>query len=227
MWLKKNKLINWKWIFIGALITAVFVVAGLMGLDKVLYVLIHKPDCNVWTLSAGFWCSFAIILGKIFSVKMWIFGTALCVLAFYIYKAFTNENDFRFAFVKIKNSYVFYVFASVVCALMTTGVLKVLIGRSRPVLFDALGRTYFEPWVFDSIFNSMPSGHSAASFAGLCMIGFLYPRVRYLMWILATVIGISRIYVGAHWPSDIVFGAFIGIVCAIIVKSTLKKINSK
>jgi len=227
MWFKKNSLVNWKWFFVGALITLVFIAIGLMGGDKVLYALIHKPDCNVWTVSGGFLCSFAIVLGKIFSVKMWFFATVLSVLMFYIYKAIKNENDFRFAFVKIKNSYVFYVFTSVVCAVVATGILKVLIGRSRPVLFDALGRTYFEPWVFDSIFNSMPSGHSAASFAGLVMIGMLYQKIRWLMWTLAIIIGVSRIYVGAHWPSDVLLGAFIGIICAVIVKSTLKRINSK
>lgn len=222
-----NSLINWKWIIVAAIATLIFVVAGIMGLDKVLYGLIHKPDCNVWTITSGFLCSFAIIVGKIFSTKMWVFGTAIAVFLFYIYKAITNENDFRFAFVKIKNSYVFYVFVSVVCAVMTTGILKVLIGRSRPVLFDALGQTYFEPWVFDTIFNSMPSGHSATAFAGLVMIGLLYPRIKWLVWLLAITVGLSRIYVGAHWPSDIVFGAFIGIVCAVVVKAELKRINSK
>lgn len=224
---KKGVFTNWKWALFGVLFTGLFVALGVIGLDKVLYVLIHKPDCNIWTITDGFWCSFAIILGRIFSVKMWLFASTLCVLLFYVYKAINNENDFRFAFVKIKNSYVFYVFAAVVSAIIATGVLKVLIGRSRPVLFDALGQTYFEPGVFDTIFNSMPSGHSATSFAGLCMIGMLYPRVRWLMWILATVIGVSRVYVGAHWPSDVVLGAFIGIVCAVVVKSVLKRINSK
>lgn len=227
MWLKKGAFADWKWILIGALITAIFVALGIMGLDKALYVLIHKPDCNVWTVTDGFLCSFAIILGRIFSVKMWLFATALCVLLFYIYKAITNENDFRFAFVKIKNSYAFYLLCSVVMAALTAGVLKFLIGRSRPIIYEALNATFFVPGTFEHVFNSMPSGHTAVSFAGLVMFGMLYPRVKWATWTLAIVIALSRVYIGAHWPSDVIFGAFIGMVCADIVKSVLKKINAK
>jgi undecaprenyl-diphosphatase len=158
---------------------------------------------------------------------MWLFATALCVLLFYIYKAITNENDFRFAFVKIKNSYAFYLLCSVVMAALTAGVLKFLIGRSRPIIYEALNATFFVPGTFEHVFNSMPSGHTAVSFAGLVMFGMLYPRVKWATWTLAIVIALSRVYIGAHWPSDVIFGAFIGMVCADIVKSVLKKINAK
>ena len=134
---------NVKWLLMALFLTGAFVVAGLCGLDKPLYQLIHRLDCNMWTISGSFLCSLAIILGKIFSVTSWLIVSGGAVLCFFIYKALTNERDFRFAFVKIKNSYVFYVFLSVLTATIVTGVLKVLIGRSSPVLFDALGQTFF------------------------------------------------------------------------------------
>ena len=227
MFIRQNNTLKWNWIGFGALIVLALVLVGIFGLDKVLYQIIHRPDCNVWTICDGWLCSVAIMIGKIFSVKKWLIASFVAVVAFFVYKALKNENDFRFAFVKIKNSYVFYVFCSVLFATIVTGVLKVLIGRGRPVFFDALGQTYFEPFVFDSVFNSMPSGHTAASFAGLVMLGMLFPRIKWLTWTLAILIGLSRIYVGAHWPSDVILGAFIGMVCADITKSVLKKINSK
>ena len=227
MFIRKDNSLKWNWILWGAILTLVIVIVGALGVDKWLYTLIHRSDCNVWTISGNFICTTAIALGKIFSPKHWLYGSALCVVAFFVYKAIKNENDFRYAFVKIKNSYVFYVFCSVFMAALTAGILKNLIGRSRPLLFDALGIRLFEPFSSDYAFHSMPSGHAAIGFAGLVMLGMLFPRVKWATWTFAITLGIARIYVGAHWPSDVVFGAFVGMVCADIVKSFLKKINRK
>ena len=112
-------------------------------------------------------------------------------------------------------------------AVTTTGILKVLIGRSRPIMYDALKTTIFVPGTYEYVFNSMPSGHTAVSFAGLVMIGMLFPKIKWATWTLAILIAVSRIYVGAHWAGDVIFGAFIGMVCADITKAILKKINSK
>ena len=174
MFINKDNTLKWKWVIVGALIMLALIFGCVFWWDKFLYSIIHRPDCNTWTLSYGTLCSIAIIIGKIFSAKVWLSVSFLSVLFFFVYKALRNENDFRYAFVKIKNSYVFYILCSVVLAIITTGLLKVLIGRARPVLFDALGKTFFEPWTFNNVFNSMPSGHTATSFAGLVMIGMSY-----------------------------------------------------
>ena len=227
MFIRQDNTLKWNWIIVGALITLACVIAGVFGGDKILYSLIHNVNCNPWSMGDNFWCGLAFFIGKVFSANVWVAASFLIVLMFFLYKAFTNENDFRFAFVKIKNSYAFYILCSVMLAVLTTGVLKFLIGRSRPIIYEALNATLFVPGTSEHVFNSMPSGHAAASFAGLVMIGMLYPRIKWATWTLAIIVGLSRVYIGAHWPSDVIFGAFIGMVCADIVKSVLKKINSK
>ena len=227
MFIKYDNTLKWKWIAYGAIITFALIVLGLLGLDKWLYSLIHNPMCNPWVYVSTALCSICIFIGKIFSAKMWLIFTFLSVVAFFIYKAVKNENDFRYAFVKIKNSYVFYVFCSVLMASLTTGILKVLIGRSRPIIYEALNTSVFVPGTYEYVFNSMPSGHTAVSFAGLVMIGMLFPKIKWATWTTAILVALSRLYVGVHWASDVIFGAFIGMICADVVKAVLKKINSK
>lgn len=227
MFIRKDNTLKWKWILAGAIITVVLVLWCVFGGDKILYSLIHNQQCNPWTGGDGFWCGTAYIFGKIFNAKVWFVVSLLAVISFFVYKAVTNENDFRFAFIKIKNSYAFYLLCSVLMAILTSGVLKVLIGRSRPIIYEALDATFFVPGTFESVFNSMPSGHTMVSFAGLVMFGMLFPKVKWATWLLAIIIGVSRVYIGAHWVGDVVLGAFIGMLCADFSKAILKKINSK
>ena len=227
MFINKDNKLKWFWILIGAIVTIALVLGCVLGGDEKLYSIIHNSQCNPWTGGDSFWCVMAFMLGKIFSAQVWFVASVLAVITFFIYKAVTNENDFRFAFVKIKNSYAFYLLCSVIMAILATSVLKILIGRSRPILYEALNTSVFAPGTAKYIFNSMPSGHTVVSFAGLVMIGMLFPRVKWATWTLAIVIAVSRVYIGAHWVGDVVLGAFIGMLCADFTKALLKKINTK
>lgn len=227
MFIRKNNTLRWLLIAFVAILTIALVFGCIFWWDKPLYLILHGETCNMWTPDGGFWCGVAYILGKVFSAKMWLAVSALSVLIFFVYKAVSNENDFRFAFKKIKNSYAFYLFCSVALAIIVTGVLKFVIGRSRPILYAALDKTAFVPGTVEDLFNSMPSGHTTVSFAGLVMLGMLFPRIKWATWTMAIIIGVSRVYVGAHWVGDVLLGAFIGMLCADLAKSALKKINSK
>jgi undecaprenyl-diphosphatase len=61
---------------------------------------------------------------------------------------------------------------------------------------------------------SFPSGHSASSFAGAWLLRRHYPELTPLWYLLATTVAFSRVYVGVHYPGDVVSGAVAGTVIA-------------
>lgn len=66
--------------------------------------------------------------------------------------------------------------------------------------------------------GSFPSGHAALAFAVATTVSFYYPKTSALFFLAALSIGGGRIAAGVHWPSDILGGAFVGIVTAIILR---------
>ena len=79
---------------------------------------------------------------------------------------------------------------------------------------------------------SFPSGHTAASFAVAVVLLLRAPKkISIPAMILAVLISLSRLYVGVHYPTDVLGGAVIGTVCAFlavwIVDAAEKKISEK
>jgi undecaprenyl-diphosphatase len=99
--------------------------------------------------------------------------------------------------------------------------LKPLIAEPRPFL--VLGNVH--QLVVENEIYSFPSGHTTSSFAAATVIGLKYNlkfankefKLIYLTLIFASIIGFSRIYIGVHYPLDVVFGALIGVSCALVV----------
>ena len=88
--------------------------------------------------------------------------------------------------------------------------LKTLVDRPRPPLRypepDTLVRTPHDA--------SFPSGHAATSFAAATMLSFAFPRLTPLLVLLASVVAFSRVYVGVHYPLDVLGGAALGALVA-------------
>ena len=64
---------------------------------------------------------------------------------------------------------------------------------------------------------SFPSGHAATSFACATVLSALAPRRRVPFFVLATLIALSRLYNGVHYPTDVVAGALLGVFVALLV----------
>ena len=105
-------------------------------------------------------------------------------------------------------------------ALMVNG-LKHLIGRPRPK-FAHSGDWQFSPsWV--SGYESFPSGHSAASFAVATVLAKRFPAVAPLCIGVAAFVMLSRVLRGAHFPTDVVGGAVVGVLSGAIAAAPLKE----
>jgi undecaprenyl-diphosphatase len=64
---------------------------------------------------------------------------------------------------------------------------------------------------------SFPSGHSATSFACATVLSAFAPRWRVPFFLLATLIALSRLYTGVHYPTDVVAGALLGVLTALLL----------
>ena len=88
--------------------------------------------------------------------------------------------------------------------------LKHGIKRDRPC--EVLSGVY--PRISPSDHFSFPSGHTAAAFLIATLIGHFFPLPMVPAYVWALLVGVSRIYLGVHYPSDILAGLFIGVSCA-------------
>ncbi|NTE87349.1 phosphatase PAP2 family protein [Agrobacterium rubi] len=103
-----------------------------------------------------------------------------------------------------------YFFLTIGTASILVHVLKFLIGRARPELLMDMGAYSLTPFTGDNLYESFPSGHSAAAGAFFGAFLMLIPRFRFVFIGLALVIGLSRVIVGAHYPSDVAAGLLLG-----------------
>lgn len=104
---------------------------------------------------------------------------------------------------------------ALLCSLLLTNVLiKHLAQRTRPwLLFDAL-----IPLVYEGDPNSFPSGHTSAAFAAAGAWFYTLPRrwMKTAGLVMALLMGASRLYVGVHFPTDVLCGALVGSLCGFL-----------
>ena len=108
-----------------------------------------------------------------------------------------------------------FMFVAIGLPSLLVTIIKRVIGRVRP---SELGPFAYEPLSWKAQFASLPSGHTTTAFATLVAVGLIVPRARPLLWVYAAAIGLSRIVVATHFPSDVMAGAAFGALGAVMVR---------
>jgi undecaprenyl-diphosphatase len=146
---------------------------------------------------AGKW-AWLDFLGIFFARYLeWVLILSLICLLFFNFKKWIKPVFLGFA-------------AAGVSRFLITNLIRFLWHRPRP--FVALN---FRP-LFDYPASeaSFPSGHAAFYFALSAVIYFYNKKLGIIFLILTSLICLGRVFCGIHWPSDILAGAIIGIMCA-------------
>ena len=91
--------------------------------------------------------------------------------------------------------------------------LKKLMSRERP--YKIL--KHLHTFGIEMRDYSFPSGHTTASFSLATTIALNMPRTAVFVLVLAFIIGMSRVYLGVHYPTDVAAGIFIGVFASLAV----------
>lgn len=139
-------------------------------------------------------------------------GTPLTVLSIGLIK---KDKETKWKGLEIASS-------SIATSLITTG-LKLGISRDRPfVTYPDLITPYTKAGS-----HSFPSGHTSSAFATATSLSLCYPKWYVIVpaYAYAGTIAYSRMYLGVHYPSDVLFGALIGTGTAIGTHFLFKKLK--
>jgi len=178
-----------------------------------------------------------IVILFIFDTRLWLTACDLIAPDYYfIAKLITNWGLYLFYTIfaalfvysfakknrKLTNLCLAYLKVQLIFSFAAVRFLKIVLGRARPG--HGADFTFFS---LNSRYNAFPSGHSADAFVSGVFLYYLlkqskYAGCRFLPLIYAFFIAVSRVFVSAHYPSDVAGGMAIGIMGAWFFISRLR-----
>jgi len=93
------------------------------------------------------------------------------------------------------------------------GIVKHIVRRVRPCNKQA----GISPINLNPISYSFPSGHTLSSFAAAEMLSMYFTQYRLIFMLMAFLIALSRLYLYVHYPTDVIAGFIIGVLCSKII----------
>ena len=167
-----------------------------------------------WDLPLAIYCRglgrSIIDIAKIVTIlgdSLWYF---IILVPAFIYFWFLAKN-------KLWSKRIIFILVSLSISGLLNLLIKWLAGRYRPNMLEKgyFGFNYFGVG-YD--LNSFPSGHTVTAFSLAAAVSILFPRAGIAAFIIAISIGITRIILTSHYLSDVIAGAGIGILSAMILK---------
>lgn len=108
---------------------------------------------------------------------------------------------------------------------ISAGLLKNWIGRPRPChIFD---HNSINMLVHCGSGKSMPSAHAANVFAQAVFFSYSDKQPRIYLFTFATLVALSRVFVGVHYPADILAGSLLGAIIGFVVILIFNRIKNK
>lgn len=115
----------------------------------------------------------------------------------------------------------------IIGAILVTIILKNIFYRARPYVDVELYKSWWQAFGLKTDWDtSFPSGHACASMGGVTAF-FIWSKKKKVAWLAflyPLIIGMSRIYLCVHYPSDVIFGYIVGIIAACLCIPCVKLI---